>query len=76
MPTAMSLSVLCSILALALGVDAGAKPPALAPPSARLDLGVVVDRVQKRYDGASDFRARFNQTLTSTAFKRRTPSTG
>lgn len=51
--------------------------PAPAPtPTARLDLATVVDRVQKKYDGAADFHASFNQTLTNTAFKRRTPSTG
>ena len=58
---------------------AGAPVVAPAPPSnatARLDLATVVDRVQKKYDGAADFRASFNQTLTNTAFKRRTPSTG
>lgn len=55
-----------------------APPPALAvtPPGARLDVGAVVDRVQKRYDGALDFRARFNQTLNSAAFKRKTSLTG
>jgi outer membrane lipoprotein carrier protein len=42
----------------------------------QLDVATVVDRVQKRYDGADDFRARFNQTLTNAAFKRRTSSTG
>lgn len=52
---------------------AAATPPLAAP---RLDVATVVERVQKRYDGAADFRASFNQTLTNTAFKRRTPSTG
>lgn len=56
-------------------------PPAATGPSAatapaRLDAAAVVDRVQKRYDGADDFRARFNQTLTNAAFKRKTSSTG
>jgi outer membrane lipoprotein carrier protein len=67
------------LVLLALAPDAGAHlPPATAPVagSARLDLTAVVDRVQKRYDGAADFRASFNQTLTNTAFKRRSPSTG
>jgi outer membrane lipoprotein carrier protein len=68
------MSLAASLLSLALVADpvAGA-PPAAAP---RLELGAVVDRVQKRYDGATDFRASFNQTLTNTAFKRRSPSTG
>src|SRR5437667_11374660 len=52
---------------------AAATPLAAAP---RLDVATVAERVQKRYDGAADFRASFNQTLTNTAFKRRTPSTG
>lgn len=44
--------------------------------AARPELATVVDRVQKRYDGASDFRARFNQTLTNAALKRKSTSTG
>jgi len=47
-----------------------------APEPARLDLKAVVDRVQKRYDGAGDFRAHFSQTLTNTAFQRKTSSAG
>jgi outer membrane lipoprotein carrier protein len=59
----------------AVGAPTAAPAPAVTP-TARLDLATVVDRVQKKYDGAADFRANFNQTLTNTAFKRRTPSTG
>ena len=44
--------------------------------AARLELQAVVDRIQKRYDGATDFRARFNQTLTNATFKRKTSMTG
>jgi outer membrane lipoprotein carrier protein len=59
---------------------AAATPPAVAkdaPTSAaRLDLAAVIDRVQRRYDGASDFRAKFTQTLTSVALKRRTTAGG
>lgn len=47
-----------------------------AAPGPRLDVAAVVDRVQRRYDGAADFRAQFNQTLNSAAFKRRTSLTG
>lgn len=50
-----------------------AAPPA---PAARLDLGAVVDKVQRRYDSATDFRARFTQTLTSAAMGRKTNSAG
>lgn len=50
---------------------------AAAPPAApRLDLNAVVEKVQKRYDGATDFRARFTQTLTSVAMGRKTSSAG
>ncbi len=47
-----------------------------AAPSPRLSLDALVDKVQKRYDGANDFRARFTQTLTSTAMGRKTNSAG
>jgi outer membrane lipoprotein carrier protein len=45
-------------------------------PAARLPLKDVVEHVQKRYDVAKDFRARFNQTLTNAAFGRKTSSAG
>jgi len=66
--TALSSIVLALSVALA-----GESPPA---PAARLDLPLVVEKVQKRYDGAVDFRAAFNQTLTNATFKRRSSSTG
>ena len=50
--------------------------PAASAASARLDVKAVVAEVQKRYDGASDFRARFSQTLTSAAMGRKTSSSG
>ncbi|HLK89398.1 MAG TPA: outer membrane lipoprotein chaperone LolA [Polyangia bacterium] len=50
-----------------------ATPPAGAP---RLETPAVVEKVQKRYDAASDFRARFTQTLTSVAMGRKTNSAG
>ena len=56
-----------------------AQPPGPAPappPGARLDVKAVVAEVQKRYDGAADFRARFTQTLTSAALGRKTNSAG
>lgn len=50
---------------------------AAGPPAApRLDLNTVVEKVQKRYDSATDFRARFTQTLTSVAMGRKTSSAG
>jgi outer membrane lipoprotein carrier protein len=45
-------------------------------PEARLDLEAVVNRVQRRYDAATDFRARFTQRLTSAAMGRKTNSAG
>src|SRR5689334_17766217 len=57
-------------------VAAAEAPPAAAAAPARLDLAAVVDRVQKRYDAAADFRARFTQTLNNAAFKRKTTATG
>jgi len=54
--------------------QAAAPPPAAAGP--KLNVKVVVAEVQKRYDGAADFRARFTQTLTSAAMGRKTSSAG
>jgi len=54
-----------------------ATPPfPVAQPGSRLPVAVVVERVQKRYDAAQDFRARFNQTLNSVVLKRKSQSTG
>ena len=53
----------------------GPEPPPAAP-GGRLDLHAVIDRVQRRYDTATDFRARFSQTLTNATFKRKTSSSG
>ena len=68
------------LVAMALAGPSGTSFAGLAvaePASGRgLELAAVVDRVQKRYDSASDFRARFNQTLSNAAFKRRTSLTG
>jgi len=47
-----------------------------APAPTRLAVDAVVEHVQKRYDAANDFRARFTQTLTSTAMGRKTNSAG
>jgi outer membrane lipoprotein carrier protein len=61
----------------AAGPTAGAPAPAQAAAAGpRLALKEVVERVQKRYDAAKDFRARFNQTLTNAAFARKTSSAG
>jgi len=59
-------------LALALAGPAPAAPGS----AARLPLGAVVERIQKRYDTASDFRAHFSQTLTNPTFNRKSTSSG
>ena len=64
-------SLVSMIVAMA---QAAAPGPAAAGP--RLDVKAVVAEVQKRYDGAADFRARFTQTLTSVALGRKTNSSG
>lgn len=51
---------------------------ASSPPAAdaTLDLHTVVDRMQKRYDQAKDFRARFSQSYSRAVMGRSTVSTG
>ena len=69
---------------IALPSVAGRWPSLLPRPAAarrrrrgpRLDVKAVVAKVQKRYDEAADFRARFTQTLTSAAMRRKTSSSG
>lgn len=68
----MTPSIVSSLFAL-FGLWAGETP---AAQGARLEVPAVVERVQKKYDGAADFRAAFNQTLTNATFKRRSSSTG
>jgi outer membrane lipoprotein carrier protein len=63
--------------AAALAVLVAATPAVGTTASpARLELKAVVDGVQRRYDGATDFRARFGQTVTNAAFGRKTSSSG
>lgn len=51
--------------------------PAAAPAaSPRLDLATVIDRMQKRYDQAKDFRAQFSQKYSRAVIGRMTVSTG
>jgi outer membrane lipoprotein carrier protein len=61
------------VLALLVISALMAAPPPAAP---HLDLNTVIEKVQKRYDSATDFRARFTQTLTSVAMGRKTNSAG
>src|SRR6476620_4323392 len=65
------------IATIASVVVAMAQLAAAAPGAgSHLDVAAVVAKVQKRYDEAADFKARFTQTLTSTAMKRTTNSSG
>jgi outer membrane lipoprotein carrier protein len=70
--SATALVFVGSLTLAAVGPEAAAPSPA----AARLRVEQVVEKIQKRYDAAKDFRARFNQTLTSAAFGRKTSSTG
>jgi outer membrane lipoprotein carrier protein len=45
-------------------------------PPARLPLTTVVEKMQKNYDQAKDYRARFSQKYTNLAFNRTKVSTG
>ena len=74
MRSPMTPSVLLSSFVAVCVALAGQAP--VAAQGARLGLPAVVERVQKKYDGAADFRAAFNQTLTNATFKRRSSSTG
>ena len=62
------------LMAMAQAPAAAGPPPAAG--GARLEVKAVVAEVQKRYDGAADFRARFTQTMTSSAMGRKTNSAG
>jgi outer membrane lipoprotein carrier protein len=69
-------ALVSSLFAAAAAVPAPAPAPQSADAEGRLPLKAVIDGVQKRYDGAKDFRARFNQTLTNATFGRKTSSSG
>jgi len=69
--------VIASLLSVLVAMAQAAAPaPAVTPAAARLDVKTVVAEVQKRYDSATDFRARFTQTLNSAALARKTNSSG
>ena len=69
------ISTLAPLLLVAM-TQAPGPAPAVMPVAARMDVKTVVAEVQKRYDGAADFRARFTQTLNSPALGRKTSSSG
>jgi outer membrane lipoprotein carrier protein len=72
----MTTLLLAALLAASHAVAPFGPAPAPASAPARLPLKDVVERIQKRYDGAKDFRARFTQTLTNAAFGRKSSSSG
>jgi periplasmic chaperone LolA len=63
------------LLALVLSASTAAEPTA-APASDAPDLRTVLDRMQKRYDQAKDFHARFSQNYSRAVVGRATLSTG
>jgi outer membrane lipoprotein carrier protein len=67
--------------ALALAVSLAATPAPAAPPvtssaAGRLPLPLVIEKMQKNYDQAKDFRAHFSQKYTNVAFNRTKVSSG
>jgi outer membrane lipoprotein carrier protein len=68
------------LLALAAPAAPAAPAPAPAAPAApaanRLPLPTVIDKMQKNYDQAKDFRAHFSQKYTNVAFNRTKVSSG
>jgi outer membrane lipoprotein carrier protein len=73
----MTTLLLAALLAAGAGPPATtAAPPVPAKPTSDLDLGTVIDRMQKRYDQAKDFHARFSQSYSRAVMGRTTLSTG
>jgi outer membrane lipoprotein carrier protein len=71
----MILATLSLLAALAPAAPpAPAKAPAPAP--GHPPVGAVVEKMQKNYDAAKDFKARFSQKVTNVAFNRVKVSTG
>jgi outer membrane lipoprotein carrier protein len=65
-----------SMLLFATIFAAAATAPPLAARDNALDLQTVIDRMQKRYDQAKDFRAGFSQNYSRAVIGRSTLSTG
>ena len=71
------MSALPVLVTLLLSLARASAPAAAAAAGGtRLDVHVVVERVQRRYDAATDFRAHFSQTLTNPTFKRKSALSG
>jgi outer membrane lipoprotein carrier protein len=72
----MNTFLLAIVMATTPAAPSTAAPPAPAVSQPSLDLQTVIDRMQKRYDQAKDFRARFSQNYSRAAVNRSTVSTG
>jgi len=70
------MTTLLLALFLAAGTSLAPATPIPAPSSDALDLPTVLDRMQKRYDQAKDFHARFSQNYSRAVMGRATVSTG
>jgi outer membrane lipoprotein carrier protein len=68
--------ILATLSLLAALAPAAPPAPAQAPAAGRLPVAAVVERMQKNYDAAKDFKARFSQKVTNVAFNRVKVSTG
>jgi outer membrane lipoprotein carrier protein len=72
----MNTFLLAIVMATTPAAPSTAAPPAPAASQPSLDLQTVIDRMQRRYDQAKDFRARFSQNYSRAAVNRSTVSTG
>lgn len=72
----MNTLLLAIVVATSPAAPSTAVAPAPAASQPSLDLQTVIDRMQKRYDQAKDFRARFSQNYSRAAVNRSTMSTG
>jgi outer membrane lipoprotein carrier protein len=72
----MTIAALVSLLSAVTTASPAPNTAGLAASSAKLPLATVVDRLQKNYDQARDFRARFSQKYTNVTFSRTQVSTG
>jgi outer membrane lipoprotein carrier protein len=70
------MTTLWLALFLAAGAAPAAATPARAPANEQPDLRTVLERMQKRYDQAKDFRARFAQNYIRAVVGRASLSTG
>ena len=68
--------MIATLVSVFVAMAQAAAPPPAPAAGGRLDVAAVVAKVQRTYDNAADFKARFTQTLTSTALKRTTNSSG